>query len=368
MDVSESPPNSSHRQHQRNHRYHPHPQNTYAAAPYQTNPDTDTTNAPITPDTSPSSITHLRAVSRMVNSDDSEGDNSTPTQSTISKSSSSSSMRSLVAQGEILSRGGPCRTSLSVKPVSASTTVNVSLPPSSDPGPSTSNTSGRRRHHQDMSQTRSQQSLVSVSGGFNPLLISRSGGNSSDLDSNNGSKSTHESESSNGPDSSSCYPSPTSPDPPSAVAAATLERIQKRITQGQSQLVQYTDMIHKHETDLTGYVTLQSCQQKRREALENEIEVLESAIRQGPSTPVSPLSTLKSTLTERRDLLRNVQRSIDQVQQKIHSTNSQIRHLQRTFVLPIETCLQEDQGELGRLLQLQMPQSQREREQQQHQQ
>ncbi|KAF9141298.1 hypothetical protein BGX30_005146 [Mortierella sp. GBA39] len=168
-------------------------------------------------------------------------------------------MRSLVEQGEILSqdyRGGPRRSSLSVKPVSASTTVDVSLPPSSDPGPSTSNTSGRWRHHRDMSQTRSQQSLASVSGGFNPLSISRGGGNSSDLDSNNGSKSTHKSgSSSNGPDSSSYYPSPTSPGSPSTVAAAALERIQKRITQGQSQLVQYTDMIHKHETDLTGLST-----------------------------------------------------------------------------------------------------------------
>jgi hypothetical protein len=74
----------------------------------------------------------------------------------------------------------------------------------------------------------------------------------------------------------------------------------------------------------------------------------------------------KASLTERRDQLRGVQRSIDQVQQKIHSTNSQIRHLQRTFVLPIETCLQEDREELSRLQQLQASQPQKERHQQQY--
>ncbi|KAK3836079.1 MAG: hypothetical protein JOS17DRAFT_800658 [Linnemannia elongata] len=132
--------------------------------------------------TSSSSPSSSGTVSRMVTSGDREGDSPTPTPSTISKSSSSSSMRSLVAQGESLSqghRGGPRLSSLSVKPVSATTTVTLSLPPSSDP---TSSSSGRWYHHQDVSRNRSQQSLASVPAKFNALSISKSDSNSSDLD------------------------------------------------------------------------------------------------------------------------------------------------------------------------------------------
>lgn len=512
--------------------------------------------------------------SSMSDSGETVGDNSTPKPDTKSKLSSSSLVCSLVAQDNSSSQGGsggPRQFSVSVKPASASTTTPALLPPNSDPGPSMSS-SGRRQHQYNQSQF--QQALGSAPGGFNTLSIPKGGSYSS---------STYKDGriSNSGGDSNSCYPSPTSPDSLST-CGATLEWVQKRITQDQAHLVQYTNMIQKHETDRAGYVTLQTSHQKQREVLESEIEILESAIRQGPSTPVSPLSSFfssanilfgkgggigsstqgnltkrsppsffswssppysyegdrdchqeqnatccpfksastrvsatasflvldtiaiapitstsnvtpitafprrlstgafpittttttttahahnrslspispcnsspfssapfvsgdpirsrstsslrvtfsssgsssslssskpcvsdcqsqdksrpiistlpflsiplalptmpstsseataaplrmcrrcfqKATLTERRDQLKGIQRRIDQVQQKIHSTNSQIRHLQRTFVLPIETCLEEDREELSRLQQLQAIRTQKESQQQ----
>ncbi|CAO3567818.1 unnamed protein product [Mortierella alpina] len=67
------------------------------------------------------------------------------------------------------------------------------------------------------------------------------------------------------------------------------------------------------------------------------------------AAPASPLSSRSAAPAQPITLLRELQTDMDQIQQRLSIMTSQIKHLQRTFVAPIEKCLAEDRDIWARL-------------------
>ncbi|KAF9160285.1 hypothetical protein BGX20_002574 [Mortierella sp. AD010] len=62
----------------------------------------------------------------------------------------------------------------------------------------------------------------------------------------------------------------------------------------------------------------------------------------------------RALLLEKRTLLSQIHKEMEKIQRKINYTTSDIKHLKRTFIMPIESCLAKDRDEWTRLLSDQM--------------
>ncbi|KAF9191248.1 hypothetical protein BGZ51_007568 [Haplosporangium sp. Z 767] len=62
-----------------------------------------------------------------------------------------------------------------------------------------------------------------------------------------------------------------------------------------------------------------------------------------------PCCLQRAILAEKQATLRRLQQTVEQLLQKINLATSKIRHLQRTFIQPIEDCLAKDRDEWTRL-------------------